>query len=109
MHKLLAASAITLAMVAGIANAQTTTSQSTTTITTPTVIVPQIVAPPVGTLSTTQTEKTVRSDGTMTDTTSSTYRNTAGVANDTVSKTVTYPPAQVMTDTKSTTTITKQP
>ncbi len=109
MTKFTSVAAAMLALIAANATAQTTTSQSTTTVTTPTIVVPQIVAPPVGTLSTTRTEKTVGADGTMTDTTSSTYRNTAGVADDTVSKTTVYPPAMVTTDTKTTTTITKTP
>lgn len=109
MMKFISVGAAMLALIAANATAQTTTSQSTTTVTTPTVVVPQMVAPPVGTLSTTRTEKTVGADGTMTDTTSSTYRNTAGVANDTVSKTTAYPPAVVTTDTRSSTTITKTP
>jgi len=107
MKPLLTVGIIVAAMCAGLATAQTTTSQTTTT-TTPAVAVPAITPPPIGTLSTTRTEKTISADGTVTNSSASTYRNTAGVADDSVTTTTTSPPAMIIiTDTKSTSTVTK--
>jgi len=94
-----------LVISAGIATAQTTSSQTTTTTTTPGM--PLIVAPPTGTLSTERTQKTTSPDGTQTDTKSSTYRNTNGVANDSETTTTRQPPATTYESTtkKSTTTV----
>ena len=111
MRKTLLASTAVLVMMAGIAVAQTTTSESTTTVTPATImpipappVITPLAAPPAGTLSTVRTERTVSADGSVSDTQSSTYRNTNGVANDTVSKTTTYPaPAVTTTDTTTTT------
>jgi hypothetical protein len=102
MNKLLLAGAAALAMTAGVAMAQTTTSQTTTTTT------PSLVEPPTGTLSTTRTQKTVGLDGTQTNTKETTYHNSNGVADDSVTRTTTtYPPAPVMTHTETTTSVTK--
>ena len=111
MRKTLLASAALLAMTAGVAFAQTTTSQSTTTVTPATImpvpappVITPLMAPPAGTLSTVRTEKAVSADGSVTDSQSSTYRDTNGVAGDSVTKTTTYPaPAVVSTDTTTTT------
>jgi hypothetical protein len=105
------AAALTLAMgvgaigvgTMGVAAAQTTTTSQTTTT-----VVPSIVAPPVGTLSTTTTKSTTSSDGTQTNSQQTTYRNSNGVADDSVTKTITYPPVAVTTtNTKTTTTDTE--
>jgi hypothetical protein len=77
-----------LVLTTGVALAQTTTSSQTTTTVTP-AEVPLIVAPPAGTLSVTHTEKSVSSDGSTVDKTQTTYRNTNGVADDTMTKTTT--------------------
>lgn len=86
MNSLLLAGAATLALTAGVAMAQTAAAQTTTTVT------PSIVAPPPDTLSVTRTERVIGLDGTRTDTKETTYRNSAGVADETVSKTITSPP-----------------
>jgi hypothetical protein len=93
MSKLLLAGAMALVLTTGIAVAQTTSSETTTTVTP----APLIVAPPPGTLSVTRTEKSTAPDGTQTDKTQSTYRNTNGVAEDTMTKTTTTPPPAVAT------------
>jgi hypothetical protein len=94
-HYLLSA-ATALALMSGIAVAQTTTSETSTT---------SIVAPPVGTLSTSHTERTIDSNGTETDRSRTTYKNDAGVADDVViTKAVNPPPS---TSTTSTTIITR--
>jgi hypothetical protein len=105
MNRFFAAGAAVLAMTASAAMAQTTTSQTTTTVS-PVIIAPQVVAPPVGTLSTTRTEKTVGTDGTQTDSTSTTYHNTNGVADDSVTRTTTYPSAVITTNRSSSTSVT---
>ncbi len=106
MRNILLASAAMLAIGTGIATAQTTTSQTTTTVS-PAPAMPIIVPPPVGTLSTTRTKRVLRSDGSQTDSRQTTYRNTTGVANDTLTQTTTYPPAAITTTTKSKTIIKK--
>jgi hypothetical protein len=108
MNMFFAAGATVLAMTASAAMAQTTTSSQTTTTLSPAVIAPApIVPPPVGTLSSTRTEKTIDADGTQTDKASTTYRNAAGVADDSVTKTTTYPPVAVTTEKTSTTSVTQ--
>ena len=101
MTRVFLASAVALALTAGVATAQTTTSQTTTTV------APALVAPPVGTLSVTRTQKTIGSDGSETDSTRTTYRNSNGVADDSVTKTTTFPaPAVITSYSKSTSTTT---
>ncbi|HTN10448.1 MAG TPA: hypothetical protein VL154_05680 [Acetobacteraceae bacterium] len=89
-------------LVAGIgtATAQTTTSQTTTTVV-PTAPPPLIVPPPVGTLSTSQTQKTVLPDGSQIEKHKTTYRDGSGSASDTVTKVM---PAPVIVPDSSTTT-----
>ena len=94
---------------AGAAVAQTTTSETTTTTVTPRAAAAPMVAPPVGTLSTSRTERTVGPDGTKTDKSETTYRNSNGVANDSVSTTVVTPPAKETTTSTTSTTVTKTP
>jgi hypothetical protein len=107
MKKLVLAATVGLAMMTGVAVAQTTTSQTTTTVT-PAPDVPMIAAPPSGTLSITREQKTTAFDGTKTDKTETTYRNTNGVADDTTTKTTTYPTTAVTTTTtKSSSTVTE--
>jgi hypothetical protein len=102
MNKLLLASAAALVMTMGAAMAQTSSTQSTTTT------IPSVVAPPLGTLSTTHTQSNTGSDGTQTDSKSTTYRNSNGVANDSTTSTTTYPPvASTTTKTNSSTTTTQ--
>lgn len=105
MKKYLLASVIALAMTGGIALAQNTSSETQLTQTTP-----AIVAPPVGTLSTTRTERSVDALGQQTSTTETTYRNAAGVADDRkTTTTTTIAPAALpatTTFTKSTTSTT---
>jgi hypothetical protein len=101
MNRFFVAGAAVLAMTASAAMAQTTSSQTTTTVT------PAIVAPPAGTLSSTHTEKTTGVDGTKTESTATTYRNTNGVADDSVTKTTTYPSSVITTEKSSTSSVTK--
>jgi len=103
MNRLLLASAAALLMTAGVAVAQPTSSITTTAVTP----APVVMAPPVGTLSTTQTRKTTDFDGTQTDTSRTTYRNSNGVADDSVTRTTTYPSPADTTTRSSTTTITR--
>lgn len=108
MNKVLAAGAVALMMTAGVAMAQTSTSQTTTTVTpAPPLLapaMPSVVAPPDGTLSVTRTQKSLSSDGTRVDSNETTYRNTAGVADDSMTKTTTYPAPTATTTTTNKTT-----
>ena len=90
-------------MAMGAAQAQTTTSQTT-------IYTPPLSAPPAGTLSTTRTEKTIGVDGTQTKTNETTYRNTNGVSDDTVTRstTITPPPVTATTEYSTTTTTIKK-
>jgi hypothetical protein len=94
-HYLLAAT-MALALMSGIAMAQTTSSESSTT---------SVVAPAVGTLSTSRTRRSIDGNGTETHSRQTTYKNDAGVADDVVITKSTNPP--VNTSTSSTTTITR--
>ena len=108
MSRLLLASAAALVMTMGVAMAQSTTTSQTTTTVTPSIVTPSIVAPPVGTLSTSRTTSTTSSDGTQTDSKETTYRNTNGVADDSMTRTTIYPPVAITTtNTKSTTSVTE--
>jgi len=101
MTRLLLAGAVALGMMTGVAFAQSTTSETTTTIT------PVIVAPPVGTLSSTTIRKSVDAAGTRIESTATTYRNTDGVAQDSVTRTTTTPlPPAVTTSSQSRSTTT---
>ena len=100
MTRFLLATAAVLGLMTSIASAQTTTSQSTTTTT---AVPPVLIAPPAGTLSSTTTTKAVAPDGTRTDSTRSTYRNSNGVADDSMTRTTTAPSVP-LTTTKYTTT-----
>jgi len=108
MNKFLAAGAVALVMAAGVAMAQTSTSQTTTTVTPappmPAPAMPAVIAPPDGTLSVTRTQKSLSSDGTRVDSNETTYRNTAGVADDSMTKTTTYPAPTATTTTTNKTT-----
>lgn len=119
MNKLLLTAAAALLMTAGVAVAQTTTSETTTTIT------PIEVMPTNGSgkfptpndalqaedpMSVTRTVRTIGADGSETDTTRTTYRNSDGVADDSVTRTTTYPvapPAVTTTTTKTWSTTTE--
>ena len=83
-------------MMTGAAMAQTTIIQTT-----------QPIAPPDGTLSVTHSEKTLNSDGSQSQSNSTTYRSGNGVATDSSSST-TYsappPPPPPPTTTTTTTT-----
>jgi hypothetical protein len=112
MKHFLLATVFALAMTTGAAMAQTTTETQTTTTVTPALVAPAplLVAPPVGTLSSTTTKKTIAPDGTETDKTETTYRNTDGVADDTMTRTTTIAPpvATQTTNTYSSTTVIEQ-
>lgn len=102
MNGLFLSAVLALALTSGVAMAQTTASEVTTTTT------PVIVAPPEGTLSVTRTQKTIDPDGTQTSTHETTYHNTNGVADDSVTRTTIIPPADITTTTtKSSTTTTE--
>jgi hypothetical protein len=107
MTRLLLAGAAALGIMTGVATAQTTTSETTTTT------APTPLAPPPGTLSTTTTRKSVGFGGTQTESTGTTYRDSNGVAGDSVTRTTTYPPpapppAAVTTTQQTTTSTTHQ-
>jgi len=59
-------------------------------------------APPEGTLSTSDTRHTIESNGTETDSSRTTYRNPAGVADDVHTTTTTHPAATTTTSSSST-------
>jgi hypothetical protein len=129
MNKLFLASAAALVMTAGVAVAQTTTTSETTTTVAPIVVMPTTssssettttvrpvaVAPepkqgkygvptgptaPEAPLSVTHTQRTIGSDGAETDTSQTTYHNSNGVADDSVTRSTTYQaPADVTTTT----------
>ena len=101
MNMLFAAGAVALALTTGAAVAQTT-SQTTTTVTPA-----PVVAPPDGTLSVTRSQKSIGPDGTQTNSDETTYRNSDGVADDTVTRTTTIPAPPIISTTRSTTTITR--
>jgi hypothetical protein len=102
MTSYLLAGTVALGMMMGVATAQTTSSETTTTI------APTPLVVPPGTLSTTSTMKSVGADGTQTDSTRTTYRNSNGVAADSVTKTTTVaPPVAVTTTQQTTSTVTQ--
>ena len=94
MNKFLMIGAAAMAMLTGgaMAQTQTSTSQTTTTVLpAPAPAPPILFAPPAGTLSTTRTTSSLNSDGTSVQSKETTYRNTAGVADDSMTRTTTYP------------------
>jgi hypothetical protein len=97
MTRYLLAGAMAFALMSGIAAAQSTSSETSAT---------SLVAPPVGTLSTTHTHRTIDSNGTETDSRRTTYRNEAGVADDSSVTQTTHPPVATNTTTSSSTTTT---
>ena len=108
------ATAAALVLMTGGALAQTTTTESTT-VTQPAVVAPPVVAPapvvppPPGTLSSTETQKSVDANGDEYDSTKTTYGNAAGAATQSTS-TMTMQPApqsvlpEVVTTKKTTST-----
>jgi len=106
MYKHLSLAAAVLALTVGAAAAQSSSSSSSTTTTTqPPVSL--VVPPPIGTLSTEHTSQTVNPDGSQSSSKSTTYRNTEGVANDSVTRSTTTPaplPMETTTHHSSTTT-----
>jgi len=118
MKTLLLAGSIFMVSAVGIAQAQTTTSYSTTTTTVapaPVIVpvappAPLVEAPPPGTLAVTHTQRYLGTDGSQTERTETTYRNPAGVADESVTRTTTPPALQTTTTrTSSTTTVVEQP
>ncbi len=91
-----------LVMTAGGAMAQTSTSQTTTTV------YPTVGTPVPGSVSTTRTDDTTNADGTVTVSKETTFHNPNGVADDSVTKTTTYPGVAVTTTQTKTTTTTTQ-
>lgn len=105
MKTWLFASAAALALMTGIASAQTTSSQTTTRSTTeaPSVVAPTPVAPPVnGTLSTTETRRATGVNGSETESRKTTYGNANGAASDSSTTTTTGPGAPAATTTTKT-------
>ena len=95
MQRILSATAIALAITAGVAAAQTPP-----------------MAPPDGTLSTTRESHSSNPDGSQVDSKSTTYRNTNGVADDSSTTTTTVPappPPPPVTTTTTTTNSTNYP
>ena len=78
-----------------------TTAEVTTTV------IPEIIAPPAGTLSVMRPQNTVSPDGAQTITNETTHHNGNGFADDEVTKTTRYPPVDVMTTKKSTSSVTE--
>lgn len=97
MSKYIVAGALALSLLSSVALAETGPSPGGTTM---------IVAPPIGTLSSTHTQRTIDSNGTETDSSRTTYRNEAGVADDVHTTTTTHPAATTTTSSSSTTTTT---
>jgi len=94
MHKLLPA-ILALMLASGAAVAQTATDAA------PASPPAALIAPPPGTLATTDDRRVVSPDGTVTDKQETTYRDTAGVANESVTKTMV--PAAVAVERSTTT------
>lgn len=116
MSKLLVTGAAALMTLSGVAMAQTTTI-ITPAAPRPMVIAPAappapvVVAPPAGTLSRTETQRSIAPDGSQTVSRETTYRNSNGVADDKVTKSTTYAPvapqATVTTEQHTHTTVTE--
>jgi len=100
--------AATFALIAGMALAQTSSETTTTTTTAaPPMVAPPVVTPPApGTLSTTETQKAVDSNGNEYDSTKTTYGNANGAASNSVTTTTVQPQVPTTVITKKTTTIT---
>ncbi len=94
----LLATVMTLALMTGIAMAQTSSSDST---------IPSIVAPPPGTLSTSRSQHVIDGNGTETTSDRTTYRNDAGVADDLHTTKTTHPAASTTTRSTSSSTTTR--
>lgn len=86
------ACAMVFSLLGGVASAQMMPPQSPAT---------EIAAPPPGTLSTSDTRKTIDSNGTETDSSRTTYRNEAGVADDVHTTRTTHPAASTTTSSTS--------
>ena len=84
MSKPILAGAMALSLLSGAAVAQNAPPPSATA---------PIVAPPIGTLSSSRTERTIDSHGTETDSSRTTFRNEAGVAEDVHTTMTTHPAA----------------
>jgi hypothetical protein len=103
MIKLLLAGTTAFGLMTCAAMAQMATSQTTITA------APTVVAPPMGTMSTTTNRKSIGPDGSQSDSTSTTYRNSNGVASDSVTRSTTTaapPPPVASTTTHNTMTTT---
>jgi hypothetical protein len=98
MAKYIVAGAVALTLLSGTVSAQTGPAPGGTA---------PIVAPPIGTLSTSRTERTIDSNGTEIDSSRTTYRNEAGVADDVRTTTTTHPVATTTTSSSSMTTTTR--
>lgn len=104
MNKFLMVGAAAIAMLVGGAMAQTesSTSQTITTVTPALTPAPPILfAPPAGTPSTIRTINSVNSDGTAVQSKETKYRNAVGVADESMTKTTTYPAPTETTTTMS--------
>jgi hypothetical protein len=106
MHKILSATALTLAMAlsVGAAHAQTTTTHSTTTT-----VDPLPTAPPDISRSTTHSEKVIGADGSVSKTNESTYSNGQGSTNQSTTRTTPGMPPSTTSTTGTTTTTTTIP
>lgn len=95
MRSLMGAGAIALTLIGSAAYAQTTTETTTSQYSqTPAPMPPAAapVAPPMGTLSTTREQHAVDAYGDRSDSRSTSYRDSTGVAEQSESRTVTAPP-----------------
>lgn len=106
MHKILSATALTLAMAlsVGAAHAQTTTSHSSTTTVDP---IPEV--PPDVSRSTTHSEKSIGSDGSVSKSHESTYSNGHGSTDESTTRITPGMPPSSSSTTGSTTTTTTIP
>ena len=101
MRILLGAAAVALALSSGVATAQTATD--TTSQTTTTMAPPPVTPPPPGTLATEHESRRVDAYGNQTDSKSTSYRDSNGVAEDTKTTTTMAPPPPPPTTTTTTT------
>ena len=107
MKNALLAGFAALSLTSGIAAAQTASSTTTTSQYTAPAAPAPVAPPPVGTLSTTRETKAVDAYGNTAKSTTSTYRNSEGVAADSRTTTTTMPVPPVTTSTNTTRTTTE--
>ncbi len=101
MTKLLVLFTATFVMTTGAAMAQSTSSESTTTVT------PSLEAPQDRSLSESRSERVISPDGTRTNSSETTYRDSEGGVHERVTRTSKSPAPSVTTTRSSSTTTTE--